>query len=307
MLSMLFSPPLVGLAALFAAVVWMLRDERDRTRPLLVVALVVNLAYGSLLNLAMGKENGLFPWKYDHVLLNLDRTLGMPYFAIVRGVPHFTVYPLMLVYQLMVPMMIAWFVMAQRSGLSRSLITAYVAEMVVGPLLYGLVPACGPIYAFGRDWLHPGSIPPEVIRLSGMPNAFPSLHVGTAMVILLLSTEKWRPVAGGFLLATMLATLATGEHYTVDLAAGLLFGCFAAAAGRGRYLRSAAYLALVLTSALLVRFEHGFLLAHAWLLRAFGISSVLIALQAVREAWQMGTALQIDPDQPSGVEVTQAV
>jgi hypothetical protein len=55
----------IGLLALFLALVWMLRDDKDKTRPILVFALVLNLFYGFLLTVVMGKEDGLLPWKYD--------------------------------------------------------------------------------------------------------------------------------------------------------------------------------------------------------------------------------------------------
>ena len=77
MMNIILSPALLGLAALFFSVVWMLRDDRDRTRPLLVIALVINLFYGWLLSFVMGRENGLVPWKYDYILLNLDNALGI--------------------------------------------------------------------------------------------------------------------------------------------------------------------------------------------------------------------------------------
>src|ERR1700676_1856980 len=113
MLSILFNPAVVGMTALFLSVVWMLRDEQDQTRPFLVVALVINLFYGWLLSFVMGRENGLVPWKYDYVLLKLDDVLGIPSAAIARVLqPMHT--PLMVIYQLMVPMMIAWFLVARR-------------------------------------------------------------------------------------------------------------------------------------------------------------------------------------------------
>src|ERR1700759_2472169 len=100
--AILFNPAVIGLAALFLSVLWMLRDEKDRTRPFLVVALVVNLFYGWLLSFVMGRENGLVPWKYDYVLVNLDESLGMHAATIARALHHLK-FPLLVTYQLMVP------------------------------------------------------------------------------------------------------------------------------------------------------------------------------------------------------------
>jgi hypothetical protein len=60
-LQTLLSPPVLGILALFLSALWMLRDTKDKTRPLLVFALVLNLFYGFLLTTVMGGEGGLFP------------------------------------------------------------------------------------------------------------------------------------------------------------------------------------------------------------------------------------------------------
>lgn len=147
MLNILFNPALIAMTALFLSVVWMLRNEKDRTRPLLVIALVINLFYGWLLSFVMGHQNGLVPWKYDYVLLNLDHALGVPGAAIAQMLQQVSI-PLLVTYELMVPMMIAWFLVARSHGASGSIVVAYVVEMICGPILYAIVPACGPQYAF---------------------------------------------------------------------------------------------------------------------------------------------------------------
>ena len=78
LLSLLLNPGVVGAMALFLSVVWMLRDQKDKTRPLLVFALTLNLFFGFLLTITMGTEGGLLPWKYDYVFFTIDRALGMP-------------------------------------------------------------------------------------------------------------------------------------------------------------------------------------------------------------------------------------
>ena len=77
LLNVLLNPGVIGLIALALSIVWMLRDEKDKSRPLLVMALVVNLFYGFVLTFAMGREDSIVPWKYDHVLLHLDNVLGL--------------------------------------------------------------------------------------------------------------------------------------------------------------------------------------------------------------------------------------
>jgi hypothetical protein len=48
LLAILTNPAILGTLALFFAVVWMLRDQKDKSRPLLVFALTLNLFFGFL-------------------------------------------------------------------------------------------------------------------------------------------------------------------------------------------------------------------------------------------------------------------
>lgn len=292
MLSILFNPAVIGLTAVFLSVVWMLRDEKDRTRPFLVVALVVNLFYGWLLSFVMGRENGLVPWKYDYVLHNLDEALGIPT-AAIAGTLQEVRFPLLVIYQSMVPMMIAWFLVARRHRVSGSLVVAYVAEMVTGPLLYAIVPGCGPVYAFHGRWLHPPAVHAATIKLSGMPNAFPSLHTATALVFVLFARGRlWQSISAVFLAGTILATISTGEHYAIDLVAGLAFGCFAANVGRRRIARSVFCLGLVVSWSLVVRFAYDLLLAHAVVLGALAAVTVAAVVAQVFDEWRSDRELQ---------------
>jgi hypothetical protein len=289
LLTWLVNPAVIGLGALFLAIVWMLRDETDRTRPLLVIALVVNLFYGFLLSFVMGRENGLVPWKYDYVLARLDEALGITAAPIAARLQGWARIPLMVVYQLMVPMMVAWFLVVRRYRKAGPLVLTYVVEMMVGPALYALVPGCGPIYAFRAAWLATPAVRPEVIRLSGMPNAFPSLHLGTALVFVLFARGWiWRVVALAFLAGTALATLSTGEHYVIDLVAGAAFGCFAAAAGQRRWASSLLFGAITVAWSILVRAGHLWLIGHPEVVRVCAAGTVMAAVAGVWWMWKDG-------------------
>ncbi len=288
LLNILLSPPVLGVIALFLSAIWMLRDTKDKTRPLLVFALVLNLFYGFLLTTLMSSEGGLFPWKFDHILFCVDQSLGIQAAAIARPLQGFMRVPLWVVYQLMVPMMIVWFLVTSYRKLRASVVLAYVAELVTGPLLYALFPACGPLYAFGKQWLHPLAVEPVAIRLAGMPNAFPSLHVGTAFVFLLFAPGKlWKAVAFAFLALTCLATLSTGEHYVIDLIPGLAFGAFAAAVGSKDIKQASLFLSTVLAWSLVMRFASFILIAHPFVTRSFAALTITLAIYAL---WKQGRA-----------------
>jgi PAP2 superfamily len=292
-IDMLLNPAIVMIIALFLSVIWMLRDEKDKARIELVFALVFNLFYGVLLNIFMSREGSIFPWKFDHVLFRLDASLGIQAASIARPLQGFLHIPLWIVYQSMVPMMIAWFLLTRYRRSPGSIISAYVAELVSGPLLYIIVPACGPIYAFGKQWLSPPAVAPEAVRLAGMPNAFPSLHVGTALVFLMFAPGKiWKAVALLFLGATCLATLSTGEHYVIDLISGLAFGVFVSAIGTRNFRRAGYFLSLTVSWSLGVRFAYMILLAHPMLTRSLAGSTLVSAAFAVGKQWSTAPELE---------------
>jgi hypothetical protein len=282
----LLNGPVIGIITLFLAAIWMLRDQKDKTRPILVFALVLNLFYGYLLNTLMGREGSLVPWKFDYILFHIDASLGISAASLARPLQGFLRTPLVVIYQMMVPMMIAWFLVTQYNRIRGSVVLAYVAELVTGPLLYAIVPGCGPIYVFGGRWLSPPDVPIQAIKLAGLPNAFPSLHVATAFVLVALAPRRlWKAIALLFLAGTCMATLATGEHFVIDLVAGLAFGAFAAAIGLQNYRRAAALLALSLAWSLSVRFGYSILIAHPAITRSFAVISVALAGLALRKSW----------------------
>jgi hypothetical protein len=298
LLNILLSPPVMGVIALFLSAIWMLRDTKDKTRPLLVFALVLNLFYGFLLTTFMSSEGGLFPWKFDHILFCVDHSLGLQAATIARPLQGFMRVPLWIVYQLMVPMMIVWFLVTSYRKLRASIVLAYVAELVTGPLLYALFPACGPLYAFGKQWLHPPAVQPVAIRLAGMPNAFPSLHVGTAFLFLLFAPGKfWKAVAFAFLALTCLATLSTGEHYVIDLIPGFAFGAFAAAVGSKDIKQASLLLSTVLAWSLVMRFASFILVDHPIVTRSFAALTIALAIFALSKQWraQISPTEEISP------------
>jgi hypothetical protein len=286
LLTLLLNPAMLGLAALFLSVLWMLRDERDKTRPVLVIALVLNLIYGWALTIMLGGADSLLPWKYDYYLIGMDRSLGVSAASIALFFQGAWRIPLTGVYQLMVPMMILWYLLNRKLNQSGSVVLSYAAEMVAGPIMYAILPACGPVYALGAAWFRQPAPPAQAIRFSGMPNAFPSLHIATAMVFVLFARGRlWRAISVAFLAGTALATLTTGEHYVIDLIPGLAFGCFAAYFGYRRFRAAFLYLGIVLFWALAIRLESGLLTAHAGLVRSFAVITLALAVQTVWREW----------------------
>jgi hypothetical protein len=287
LLSMLTSQAFLSILVLAFSIWWMLRKTEDKTRPWLMLALVMNLFYGFFFTRFMTGEGSLLPWKYDHILYHLDQSLGIYAAPIARPLQGFWRVPLLVAYQAMIPMMIFWYLLSSRYGKRGSVIPSYAAELGVGPLLYAVVPACGPLYAFGAQWLHPPAVPVDTIRLGGMPNAFPSLHAATALIFVMFApTRLLRAFALVFLAATCMATLSTGEHYVIDLVPGLAFGAFAASVGLVRLRQAAGFLIIAFSWSLAARFGNAFLIAHPLLVRSGATLTLVLVAIAVWNEWR---------------------
>lgn len=296
--ALLFNPALLGILAVAASIVWMLVGQNDKTRPLLVFALLINLFYGAALSIVLGGESALLPYKYDVILLHIDKALGLSAASIALHLSGRVWNPLMAyVNRALLPLMVVFY-LVQDSQESRGVtLRAYAAELVTGPMCYAILPACGPIYAFGETWLHPSFGAIRTIKLSCLPNAFPSLHVATAFLFVLLTRKgRSRALALVFFLSTAMATISTGEHFVIDLVAGLIFGCFAWAVGRGRWAAAWTYLGVVCSWALAIRFQYSALISHPYVLRACAACSLLIAAHAVMASWNTETAEVEEPE-----------
>ena len=108
---------------------------------------------------------------------------------------------------------------------------------VIGVLCYRLLPVCGPAYLpFGDRCFYsavaclPTSVTPPAPRMIDIDlawprNGMPSLHLAWALLVWWVHRKNRIAslVAIPFVFLTILATLAYGEHYLVDLAAGFCF------------------------------------------------------------------------------------
>jgi len=295
-LSILLNPSILAVLTLFLSVVWMLRDQTDKTRAMLVIAIGLNFFFATLLVYFMKRESAAFPWKFDPILFRIDSALGVSAASIARPLLKHFGDPLIIIYKLMVPMMIFWIPVTRYRNPSGSVVLAYVAELIAAPILYAILPACGPIYAFGANWLNPPVVDASVIRLSQMPNAFPSLHMATAFVLVLFAPGKfWKGIALIFLTGTALATIATGEHYLIDLVPGLAFGAFAAGVGYRRRREAIFSLSVVLLWALSVRFGYRFLLAFPGVTLVLVLLTLALAIFAVGRYWGMQRSAAVEP------------
>jgi hypothetical protein len=283
--------------AIVALFIWLV-FRPFATAPWKILALIALLVAVQPLTVAALKASSqAYPLKYDYVLQALDQALGLTAFHIARLFTEWDRRALLAIYELLSGAMIAWYAihLVIRGGEARKLFYSYLITFTVGGFLYGVVPAMGPRYAFGAAFPtgHP-NVAPVLARLDGYPNAMPSLHVATALLLVLFNGHKrWLlSIAVLFLAGTVAATLAL-EHYLVDLVVAVPFACFAAEMAYGRVIGTIKYLGLVFVWLGLIRFASPVLLHHPWALRLLAVFSVLLGVRAVTVQW-MGSRKDIE-------------
>jgi len=260
---------------------WMWSEQLVRRQAVAMLAPAASLVFFVFsAQRALSLANLFYPKTYDLYLYVVDGSLGFqPSFLLgkamaasyaFRGASALTYlslpFVMALVYALRLP-----------KGTERpswDVITLLMLAGLGGWALYNVVPATGPIYVFGPSFPFqalPSRVLPklflEQIPVTGDAprNAIPSLHL--AWVLLLYWNTKGlsrslQIFLAAYLALTVASTLGTGEHYFVDLVAGVPFALFVQAVvspGRKpafsrRAIAAGAGLALTLGWLLLVRF-----------------------------------------------------
>lgn len=209
--------------AVLAARWFLVPNQRKHTEWILVAALFVQPA-GFLCLAAVTGISRLEPMKYDLYVYRIDQALGVSSFWPGLLAAHSKIwYDLAnLSYGLLPVVMVVvfaanlqWNSEAEGIRVARTL----TLNLFLAVPIYLLIPVCGPRFAFPSFPGWPGALTPHPIALSYAPNGIPSVHTSTA-ILTLWFLRKWRlgQVLGGvFLLLTIFATLATGQHYVFDL------------------------------------------------------------------------------------------
>lgn len=129
----------------------------------------------------------------------------------------------------------------EKSGgkpLAIRVLPAFLGGGAAAYVLYNLLPAAGPVYIFGAQF--PDHLPAWVplaiqapLREDAPRNAIPSMHLACTLLIFWNSRRlsRWAYLASALYLGlTILATLGFGEHYVVDLVAGIPYALLLGAA-----------------------------------------------------------------------------
>jgi len=243
------SPPLkVALLLWLAHSMVRVRKDERYVKLLLVCFAAIGgaVVVGNVLDLS----SGLTP-KYDLYLYAVDHTLGFSLsFQLGRIFGPSTVFlrPLACFYDTMfLSMLLVYELHMVRNGKPKRVAAALILNLCGGFLLYFLLPACGPIYAFHSSF--PRHLPPwngvRLLSIAAPPNAIPSVHTSTALLILWFCGKRRcaYPLAALNLICTLLATLASGEHYLIDLVVAVPFAAAVYAASGHAWKEAVVWLA----------------------------------------------------------------
>jgi len=210
-------------------------DDRQRTKgaALLAASMIITvyvLSIESYLRL-VGK---LHPLTYDFVAHLIDGTFGFQpsetIAVVMRNIPGGQEL-LSFSYRALPYAFPVLFALQLRDGarFPANVYTILVTSAIIVTVLYQFCPIAGPYYAFGTDF--PLSVPaieqlphvPSIIRESAR-NGMPSMHLGWSLLLWMNAGYVGRWARAGFAVLvglTVLATLGLGEHYLVDLVAGV--------------------------------------------------------------------------------------
>jgi hypothetical protein len=215
---------------LFLSIAAAIRDVRRNGRRTLVLLLAACL----MLFLPTLKNKILLgvlfrPNKLDAYILRIDGLLGFqPSFLLGR---FFSAHPWLMTFEAVVYMFMPHAILAVlaiylwwASGAETWRMGRVALLNLLGAVpFYCLLPACGPGYAFPGFPIDLPSHPGGIMSIAEVPNAIPSLHFSSALLIAWFLRRwaglRWLGIA--FLIATAAATLGLGEHYVFDLLAAV--------------------------------------------------------------------------------------
>lgn len=308
---LMIRPTLLGLTgALIIALRWF-QLRRNLARWTLAPA-VLCVAYVFFRAWVFGRTSAQSSDTFDLYTLYADLSYGFnPSLWCNRWVERAALYPLVsVVYESLVLAIATTYALCLgRRGQPVRVVAVMVLAGFAGIEAYRLLPACGPVYLLGSECFL-GEIPascatvsaadlrPVALEQSFPRNAMPSLHVGWALLVCWICSDicrasRWRWLALAYLVLTMLATLAGGEHYLVDLVASFPFSlaiwalCYPSGWGPQRILTIAGSCLALLFWIGIIHYAPGLLWSSTilpWLLSAVLVGGAIYAHQRLSKS-----------------------
>ncbi len=211
-----------------------------------ILVVAAGYAFYAVVRNVQGKQTN--PAAYQRALLNAHHVIRLERFAglyheqrvqtlflnlpwLVRGLDSFWAIAHFLVTAAVVVWLIRW-----HPDRYRPLRTALALATAIGLLCFAIFPTLPPrllpdSYGFVDTWLKVGGIgakkPPRIERISDPFAAMPSLHMAwavwcSAAVYPAMKRRVTKVVAIGYPVVTLVAVVATGNHFLFDTIAGVL-------------------------------------------------------------------------------------
>jgi hypothetical protein len=200
--------------------------DRRRSEYLLLVTIFSALLSG-LAQAIANRLSVLRPLKYDLYLYRMDAVLGQPSFALGRLVaPHRWLQLVLEFAYGLLPVVVSILLGAyiwKREAECGTVLKAFLLNLLFAPAFYLVLPVCGPVYAFPTFPRAQPNVIPHLIALSAAPNGLPSVHTSTALLLLWFG-RRWnlgRWLGCLYLVLIVAATLASGQHFLMDLLAAV--------------------------------------------------------------------------------------
>jgi hypothetical protein len=247
MLALLIYDPSVVVGFLFiAAVAWRwfaVPTDARRSEYMLVLGIFALIAVPATQAVADSLST-LRPMKMDLFAYVADGPLGQPAFVLGRMVaPHAWAKVLLNVVYGLLPMGVVLTLSAhilRRSASVSAMVWAFVINLLAAPLFYLLLPVCGPVFALPMFPLGPGHVVAHMIRIDAAPNGMPSVHMSPALLMVWFSRKSRAGLTASmvYLLLIVASTLASGQHYAVDLLAAFPYAAGVLWVSKRRWFRS---------------------------------------------------------------------
>ena len=190
------------------------RATNFRVASLLVVLTVI------VIPIAESLEGAARPATMDGLFRAVDMQLGLDGFALSRFcLAHASTYYLTIGVYSSLPLVMALAWIASRSFVY---LRAALGSSLLALPCYLLFPAVGPQYAF-IDWPAQTAQLQAVVGAAHPRNCMPSMHFTWAALAAVNVRGRWQPLFFAYAGLMGLATVASGEHYSIDVLAAIPF------------------------------------------------------------------------------------
>ena len=194
-------------------------------------------AFGIIMGLCLDLTIPLHAWAWDPMVFALDAGFGQPSLVVGRlAAAHPALLTLLSLVYLFLPVMMAAIIALERrrqGAGARQVLRPILLAAFLGYALYQIYPVVGPSPLFGArfpfgavGFFGPARRLVDVRGIAEPRNCMPSLHVAWALILCWHARPlgpRARLVGAIWLVLTILATLAMGQHYFVDLVVAVPF------------------------------------------------------------------------------------